>query len=87
MLTREEAAGQALSNHRTSCDERLPTLLITDAGQSVLLRDGRVVAVHESPDNAYDDGMDRYPDEQLLVSRKCETRYPWTSAGTRVSFT
>lgn len=67
MLTREEAAEQALSNYRIFCDRHLPTLLATDPGKSVLLRDGRVVAVYESLDSAFDDGMNRYPDERFSV--------------------
>lgn len=67
MLTREEAAEQALSNYRIFCDRHLPTLLTTDPGKSVLLRDGRVVAVYESLDSAFDDGMNRYPDERFSV--------------------
>ena len=67
MLTREEAAEQALSNYRIICSEHLPALLATGRGKSVLLRDGRVIAAYESLDNAYDDGMARYPDERFSV--------------------
>ena len=67
MLTREEAAEQALSNYRIFCDTHLPKLLTTDPGKSVLLRDGRVIAVYESLESAYDDGMNRYPDERFSV--------------------
>ena len=67
MLIREEAAEQALSNYRVFCEKHPPTLLATDPGESVLLRDGRVVAVYESLDHAYDAGMSRYPDERFSV--------------------
>lgn len=67
MLTREEAAEQALSNYRVFCEKHLPTLLATDPGKSVLLRDGWVVAVYESLDHAYDAGMSRYPDERFSL--------------------
>lgn len=66
-MTREEAANQALSNYRAFCEKHLPTLLATDPGKSVLLRDGRVIALYESLDDAYDAGMSRYPDERFSV--------------------
>ncbi len=67
MLTREESAEQAFSNYRIFCDKHLPKLLVTDPGKSVLLRDGRVIAVYESLDSAYDDGMNQFPDERFSV--------------------
>ena len=67
MLTREEAAEQALDNYRVFREKHLEALLATDPGKSVLLRDGRLIAVYESLDHAYDAGMSKYPDERFSV--------------------